>query len=71
MPRIIQITFGRTYNDGNFESTRLDLAAELGVNEDYEDAFQDLLNKMQVLRNRELDYVPTLKEELPRRRRRE
>lgn len=70
MPRIITISYGRTFNDGNYEVSRLDLSAELGVNENYEDAFEDLLNKMQILRNRELDYVPTAKEELPRRKRR-
>jgi hypothetical protein len=59
MPRVTSITFGKTFNDGNFESTRLDLTAELGLNESFDDAFADLIDKLNELREMQLDaYEP-------------
>jgi hypothetical protein len=69
MAQITEISYGRTFNDGNFEASRIDIKAEVGVNENFDDVFNQLQDKMQFMRNAELDYVPTLNEELPRRRR--
>lgn len=58
MPRIVEISYGRTFNDGDYESTRLDVKAELEVNENYEDAFISLYDSLVVLRDLQLDQVP-------------
>jgi hypothetical protein len=55
MPRIIQIEFSKTYNDSNYESSKIGLQAELGVNEDYAEAFDIVLDTIEELRIKQLD----------------
>jgi hypothetical protein len=69
MSRIIEISLGKTWNNGNFESSRIDLKAEVGINEDYDSCFADLLDKIHILRDKELDYVPASEEPTRRKRR--
>jgi len=58
MPRIISINYGRTWNDGNYESSRIDVSAELGLNESYDDGFKALYDTVEELRQIQLDRVP-------------
>lgn len=39
-----QISYGRTFNDGDFTSTRIDFVAELQKGDDAEEAFQELVD---------------------------
>lgn len=41
-PQIRSITFGRTFNDGNYESTRIDLTVDVRPDEDPRDIFDEL-----------------------------
>ena len=68
MPRITKIQYGRTFNDGNYESTRIDVEGELGINEEYQDAFIALYDAVVILRDLQLDQVPKPVETTRRRR---
>lgn len=64
--KITEMKYGRTWNDGNFESTRIDLTAELEPTEESEDAFVKLYDQMVVLRDTQLDQVAPTKGRLRR-----
>ena len=68
MARTLELEYHRTYNNGNYEASKIGIKVELGVSEIPLEAFNDLLQQMIVLRNMELDYVPPLSSERKRRR---
>lgn len=41
---IFQISYGKTFNDGNYESSRIDMTASVDADESFEDAFEDLVD---------------------------
>jgi len=57
--KITEITYGRTFNNGNFESTRIDLTVEINPKDEVEDVFLELFDQITILRDTELDQIPT------------
>lgn len=42
--RIKEVSFGKTFNDGNFASTRIDFTAEVDPGDDEMAVFEDLID---------------------------
>jgi hypothetical protein len=73
--KVKSITFGRTFSDGKgtYEFTRIDLTADVEPSEDENDAFKDLVDKVNELRELQLDMPDksnTIEHEPPNRSRR-
>lgn len=56
--KITTIAYGRTFSNENFESTRIDLTAEVGPKDEIEDVFIELFDQITILRDTELDQTP-------------
>jgi hypothetical protein len=50
MARVTSINFGRTYNDGDYESTRIDITVDLDPGEDTQCVFEKMCEHMDDLR---------------------
>ena len=51
------INYGRTFNLGNYESSRIDITCELGPKDKVDDAFQELFYQVEELHNIELEEM--------------
>ena len=56
--KITTISYGRTFNNGNFESSRIDVTVEVEAKEEPEDVFVKLFDKVEIMRNIELEELP-------------
>ena len=56
--KITTISYGRTFNNGNFESSRIDISVEVEAKEEPEDVFVKLFDKVETMRNIELEELP-------------
>ena len=50
MAHLKTIRLGKTYNDGNYESTRIDIEVDLYEGEDANGVFEDMLDQIDTLR---------------------
>lgn len=55
MAVIKQVNFGRTYNDGNFESTRIDVFCDVEPGDNHTEVFEDLMQEVYELRLKQLN----------------
>jgi hypothetical protein len=53
--KVKSITYGRTFNDGNFESTRIDVAGDIEPTDTPENAFKDLVDTVNEMRELQLN----------------
>lgn len=53
MAHLKTITLGRTYNDGDYESTRIDITVDLDVGESPRTVFEEMLTHMDRLRKKQ------------------
>jgi len=51
------INYGRTFNLGNYESSRIDITYELGPKDKVEDVFQELFYQVEELHDIELEEM--------------
>lgn len=51
------ISYGRTWNDGNFESSRIDMTASVDEGEDVLEAFEDLVDLVFDARKAEINIA--------------
>lgn len=51
------ISYGRTWNDGNFESSRIDMTASVDEDEDVLEAFEDLVDLVFDARKAEINIA--------------
>ena len=52
--KITQITYGRTFNNDNYESSRFDVTADLSSTDDPDTVMEELLAKVDEFRELEL-----------------
>lgn len=53
MAHLKTLRLGKTYNDGNYESTRIDIEVDLCEGEAAEDVFEDMLDQIDTLRRKQ------------------
>ncbi len=51
------ISYGKTFNDGNYESSRIDMIATVDEGEAIQDAFEDLVDAVFDARNAEIKFT--------------
>ena len=52
-PKIRSITYGRTFNNGNYESSKIDLTVDVYPEEDPRDVFDELIEMLLEFREQE------------------
>ena len=51
------ISYGKTFNDGNYESSRIDMTASVDEGEDVLEAFEDLVDLVFDARKAEINFA--------------
>jgi hypothetical protein len=60
---ITRIQYGRTYTNGNFESSRIDFIADVEKGDDETECFEDLHEWVHEMRKKEVELMKTEKKE--------
>lgn len=55
--KITELKYGRTWNDGNYESSRIDMTASVDEGEDVLEAFEDLVDLVFDARKAEINIA--------------
>lgn len=63
MPRITAVTYGRTFNNGNYEASRIDLSCDVLEGEKVETIFRELMLSIEDMRSQERKYQAAQAEE--------